>query len=52
MMIQLTSATPIKGQEGPVVFQVQFSWEGRLRHPRIQGHAAEDLSGMNYPWAG
>lgn len=42
----------IKGQEGPVVFQVQFSWEGADCAIRVfKGTQLEDLSGMNYPWA-
>jgi len=41
----------IKGQEGPVVFQVQFTWEGADCAIRVfKGTQLEDLSGMYYPW--
>jgi len=41
----------IKGQEEPVVFQVQFAWEGAKCAIRVfKGTQVEDLSGMYYPW--
>ncbi len=42
----------IKGQEGPVVFQVQFAWEGVECAIRVfKSTQLEDLSGMHYPWS-
>ena len=42
----------IKGQEEPVVFQVQFAWEGAKCAIRVfKGTQVKDLSGMNYTWS-
>jgi hypothetical protein len=41
----------IKGQEGPVVFQVKFTWKGTECTIRVfKGAQVEDLSGMHYSW--
>lgn len=42
----------IKGQEGPIVFQVKFTLEGADCIIRVfKGTQAEDLSGMHYSWS-
>lgn len=41
----------IKGKDGPVIFQVQFTWEGSECAIRVfKGTQMEDLSGMFFPW--
>lgn len=41
----------IKGQEGPAVFQVNFTWEEAKCNIRVfKGTQIEDLSGMHYSW--
>jgi hypothetical protein len=42
----------IKGQEGPVVFQVMFTWEEAECTIRVfRSTQMKDLSGMHYPWS-